>query len=61
MDILARLKQEETNLRQQLDTIRAAIKIVKAEQKVLGKKTNGVSAPRKKKGLRAIPQKVKPT
>jgi hypothetical protein len=57
MDILARLKAEESELRQQLDTIRAAIRIVKAENKALCKKTNGVSAPRKKNGLRAIPQR----
>jgi hypothetical protein len=56
MDILARLKAEESRLQQQLDTIREAIKLVKAESKALGKKTNGVSAPGKKSGPRAICQ-----
>lgn len=56
MDVLARLKAEESSLQQQLDTIRVAIRIVKAENKALGRKTNGVSAPRKKNGLRTIPQ-----
>jgi hypothetical protein len=48
MDILAKLRAEESTLRQQLDTIRAAIRIVKAENKALCKKTNGLSAPGKK-------------
>jgi|HubBroStandDraft_6_1064221.scaffolds.fasta_scaffold47393_6 hypothetical protein len=56
MDILGRLRAEESSLQQQLDTIRAAIRIVKAENK-LGKKTNRVSAPRKKNGPRAIPKR----
>jgi hypothetical protein len=57
MDILARLKAEESELRQQWDTIRAAIRIVKAENKALGKKANGVSAPTKKSSPRAMPQR----
>jgi|HubBroStandDraft_6_1064221.scaffolds.fasta_scaffold26092_8 hypothetical protein len=44
MDILARLKAEESKLRQQLNTIRAAIRIVEAENKALFKKTNCVRA-----------------
>jgi hypothetical protein len=57
MDILARLRAEESSLQQQVDTIRAAIKIVKAENKVLGKKISGVSAPTKKSRPRAMPQR----
>ena len=56
MDILARLRAEEFELRQQLDTIRAAIKIVKAENK-LGKKTDGVSGPRMNSTQRESPQR----
>lgn len=57
MDILARLKAEESNLRQQLDTMRAAIKIVKTENEALCRKANGASAPKKKSSPRAIPQR----
>jgi hypothetical protein len=57
MDTLARLKAEESKLREQLDTVRAAIRIVKAEDKALGEKTNGMPAPEKKSGPRAIRQK----
>jgi len=39
MDILARLKAEESKLQQQLDTVRVAIKLVNKERKSsVGKK-----------------------
>ena len=57
MDTLARLKAEESALRQQFDTIRAAIKIVKAENKPLVRKINGVSAPKKRSNPREFVQR----
>jgi len=44
MDILARLKEEESKLQQQLDTVREAIKIVIRDSKTPNGKKRRMSA-----------------
>jgi len=49
MDILARLKKEESKLQQQLETVRMAMKLVKKENKSSGGKKNEMPAVANKK------------
>ena len=57
MDILAELKKEESKLQQQLDTVRAAMKIWKLEKKSSGKKKKGMSLAAKEWHPRGVLQR----